>query len=42
VNGFLSTGGSVTTVVTQIVCIAVSTLIYLPFVKMNNLKKDEE
>jgi PTS system cellobiose-specific IIC component len=41
VNGFVSTGGSVATVITQIVCVAVATLIYLPFVKMNNLKKDE-
>jgi PTS system cellobiose-specific IIC component len=41
VNGFLSTGGSITTVITQVVCIAVTTLIYLPFVKMNNFKKDE-
>lgn len=32
VNGFLATGGSWTAVVTQAICIAVCTLIYLPFV----------
>ncbi|MDR2509052.1 MAG: PTS transporter subunit EIIC [Spirochaetaceae bacterium] len=41
VNGFLSTGGNIGTVITQLVCIAVTTLIYLPFVKMNNLKTEE-
>jgi PTS system cellobiose-specific IIC component len=41
VNAFISTGGSIGTVITQLVCIVVVTLIYLPFVSMNNLKKDD-
>lgn len=36
VSGFLATGGHIGTVLTQIICIIVSTLIYLPFVKMRN------
>lgn len=36
VSGFLATGGHIGTVVTQIICIAAATLIYLPFVKMRN------
>ena len=36
ISGFLATGGHIGTVITQIVCIAASTLIYLPFVKMRN------
>lgn len=36
ISGFLATGGHIGTVITQIICIAVSTLIYLPFVKMRN------
>ena len=36
VSGFLATGGHIGTVITQIVCIVVATLIYLPFVKMRN------
>lgn len=36
VSGFLATGGHIGTVITQILCIIVSTLIYLPFVKMRN------
>jgi PTS system cellobiose-specific IIC component len=41
VNAFISTGGSIGTLITQLICIVVVTLIYLPFVSMNNLKKDE-
>lgn len=36
VSGFLATGGHIGTVITQIICIAAATLIYLPFVKMRN------
>jgi PTS system cellobiose-specific IIC component len=38
VNAFLSTGGSIGTVITQLVCIVVVTLIYLPFVKINDMQ----
>lgn len=36
VSGLLATGGHLGTAITQIICIAVSTLIYFPFVKMRN------
>jgi PTS system, lactose/cellobiose family IIC component len=36
INAYLSTGGNIGTVITQLVCIAVSVLIYLPFVKVMN------
>jgi len=36
INAWLSTGGSLGAVVTQIVCIIVSVLIYLPFVILLN------
>ncbi len=36
INAWLSTGGSLGAVVTQIVCIIVSALIYLPFVMLMN------
>ena len=36
INAWLSTGGSLGAVVTQIVCIIVSALIYLPFVMLLN------
>ncbi len=35
-NGFIATGGDIMTCLVQIVCIGVSTLIYLPFIKMRN------
>lgn len=36
INGLLATGGNIGAAVTQIICIAVCTLIYLPFVKIRN------
>ncbi|MBO0455393.1 PTS sugar transporter subunit IIC [Enterococcus hulanensis] len=36
VNAYLATAGDIGAVITQIVCIAVSILIYLPFVKISN------
>lgn len=36
VSGFLATGGHIGTVITQIICIAAATAIYLPFVKIRN------
>lgn len=38
INGFISTG-SIGTVITQIICVVVSVLIYLPFVKASNNQK---
>lgn len=42
VNGLLATGGNIGAAVTQIICIVVCTLIYLPFVKICNNQKVEE
>ncbi len=36
VNGFIATGGDIGMVITQLVCIAVSVLIWMPFVKIRN------
>lgn len=36
VSGFLATGGNIGAVITQILCIAATTLIYLPFVKIRS------
>lgn len=36
VNAYLATAGDIGAVVTQIICIIVSILIYLPFVKISN------
>ena len=36
VNAYLATAGDIGTVITQIICIIVSILIYLPFVKISN------
>lgn len=36
INGLLATGGNIGAAITQVICIAVCTLIYLPFVKMCN------
>lgn len=36
ISAYLATAGSIGAVVTQIVCVAVSVLIYLPFVKVSN------
>lgn len=36
VNGYLATAGDFGAVLTQLVCIVVSVLIYLPFVKVSN------
>jgi PTS system cellobiose-specific IIC component len=36
VNAYLATAGDIGAVVTQIICIIVSILIYLPFVKVSN------
>lgn len=36
VNGYLATAGDFGAVITQLVCIIVSVLIYLPFVKVSN------
>ncbi len=38
-NAFLATGGSIGAVITQAVCLAVSILIYIPFVKIANKKE---
>ena len=40
INAWLSTAGSMGAVVTQIVCILVSVLIYLPFVKVAARRAD--
>lgn len=40
-NAYLSTGGNLGTVITQILCMVVSTLIYLPFVKVMNSQAEE-
>lgn len=42
INGFIATGGNWTAAVTQLICIAVCTLIYLPFVKMANKEAELE
>jgi PTS system cellobiose-specific IIC component len=42
VNAFLSTGGSISTVITQLICIVAVTLIYLPFVKINDMQAVKE
>lgn len=36
ISAYLATAGSIGAVITQIICIAVATLIYIPFVKMAN------
>ena len=36
VNGFIATGGDIGMVIAQLVCIAVSVLIWMPFVKIRN------
>lgn len=36
INAYLSTAGSIGAVITQIICIIVSVLIYLPFVLIAN------
>jgi len=36
ISGYLATAGSLGAVATQLICIAVSVLIYLPFVKASN------
>lgn len=40
INAYLTTAGSIGAVITQIVCIIVSILIYIPFVKISNNKTD--
>lgn len=40
INAYLSTGGSIGAVITQIVCILSSILIYIPFVKILNRQKE--
>jgi PTS system cellobiose-specific IIC component len=43
INGLLATGGNIGAAITQIICIIVCTLIYLPFVKIcNNQSVSEE
>ena len=42
VNGFIATGGDIATVITQLVCIAVTVVIYLPFVKIRNKEAQME
>lgn len=42
INGYLSTAGDWGTVITQIICIVIATLIYLPFVKAANRTAVEE
>lgn len=39
-SAWLATGGSITTVITQIICIAVSCLIYIPFVMAANKQQE--
>lgn len=41
VNAYLATAGDIGAVITQIVCIVVSILIYLPFVKVMNRTRNE-
>lgn len=36
VNGFIATGGDIKTCIVQIICIIISIVIYLPFVKIRN------
>ncbi len=36
VNGFVATGGDLNTAITQLFCIFISVLIYIPFVRMSN------
>ncbi len=35
-NGFIATGGDIRMALVQAVCLVVSTLIYIPFVKIRN------
>lgn len=42
INGYISTAGDFGTVITQIICIIVSVLIYLPFVKAANRTAETE
>lgn len=42
INSFLTTRGSIGAVITQLICIVVSTLIYLPFVKAANKQIDQK
>lgn len=39
ISAYLATAGSIGAVVTQLICIVVSTLIYLPFVKISNSRQ---
>ncbi|ADO58241.1 PTS sugar transporter subunit IIC [Paenibacillus polymyxa] len=41
INAYLSTGGSIGAVVTQIICIMVAIIIYFPFVKIANKRTTE-
>ncbi|ALP37775.1 PTS lactose transporter subunit IIC [Paenibacillus sp. IHB B 3084] len=41
INAYLSTGGSIGAVVTQIICIVVAIIIYFPFVKIANKRTAE-
>lgn len=41
INAWLSTAGSMGAVATQIVCIIVATLIYLPFVKVASRRAEQ-
>ena len=42
ISGYLATAGSIGAVVTQLICIVVSVLIYLPFVKASNRVIEKE
>lgn len=42
INGYISTAGDIGTVITQIICIIVSVLIYLPFVLIANRTEENE
>ncbi|MGB7461066.1 MAG: PTS transporter subunit EIIC, partial [Carnobacterium jeotgali] len=39
ISAYLATAGSIGAVITQLICIVVSTLIYLPFVKISNSRQ---
>lgn len=40
INAYLTTAGSIGAVITQIICIIVSILIYIPFVKLLNRQQE--
>lgn len=42
ISGYLATAGSIGAVVTQLICMVVSVLIYLPFVKASNRVIEKE